>query len=65
VKEEVVAQEVVKESPLAKDVQEPETSVEIPEVVQEERVESPALSGNTKKSFVQKFLDKLDRLMEE
>ena len=65
VKEEIVVQEVVEESPLAKDVQEPETSVEIPEVVQEERVESPALSGNTKKSFVQKFLDKLDRLMEE
>ena len=65
VKEETVVQEVVEESPLAKDVQEPETSVEMPEVVQEERVESPALSGNTKKSFVQKFLDKLDRLMEE
>ena len=65
VKEEIVVQEVVEESPLAKDVQEPETSVEIPEVVQEERVESPALSENTKKSFVQKFLDKLDRLMEE
>ena len=65
VKEEPVLQEVVEESPLTKDAQEPETSVEIPEVVQEERVESPALSGNTKKSFVQKFLDKLDRLMEE
>lgn len=65
VKEDIVVQEVVEESPLAKDVQEPETSVEIPEAVQEERVESPALSGNTKKSFVQKFLDKLDRLMEE
>ena len=65
VKEEVVVQEVVEESPLTKDAQEPETSVEMPEVVQEERVESPDLSGNTKKSFVQKFLDKLDRLMEE
>ena len=65
VKEEIVVQEVVEESPLSKDVQEPETSVEMPEVVQEEREESPALSGNTKKSFVQKFLDKLDRLMEE
>ena len=65
VKEEAVAQEVVEEPPLTKDVQEPETSVEMPEAVQEERVESPALSGNTKKSFVQKFLDKLDRLMEE
>ena len=65
VKEEPVVQEVVEESPLTKDAQEPETSVEIPEAVQEERVESPALSGNTKKSFVQKFLDKLDRLMEE
>ena len=65
VKEEIVVQEVVEESPFTKDAQEPETSVEIPEVVQEERVESPALSGNTKKSFVQKFLDKLDRLMEE
>jgi cell division protein FtsZ len=65
VKEEIVVQEVVEESPLTKDAQEPETSVEMPEVVQEERVESPALSGNTKKSFVQKFLDKLDRLMEE
>lgn len=65
VKEEVVVQEVVEESPLTKDAQEPETSVEIPEAVQEERVESPAFSGNTKKSFVQKFLDKLDRLMEE
>ena len=65
VKEEVVVQEVVEESPLTKDAQESETSVEMPEVVQEERVESPALSGNTKKSFVQKFLDKLDRLMEE
>ena len=65
VKEEPVVQEVVEESPLAKDAQEPETSVEMPEVVQEEREESPALSGNTKKSFVQKFLDKLDRLMEE
>ena len=65
VKEEIVVQKVVEESPLTKDAQEPETSVEIPEVVQEERVESPALSGNTKKSFVQKFLDKLDRLMEE
>ena len=65
VKEEIVVQEVVEELPLTKDAQEPETSVEIPEAVQEERVESPALSGNTKKSFVQKFLDKLDRLMEE
>lgn len=65
VKEEIVVQEVVEELPLTKDAQEPETSVEMPEVVQEERVESPALSGNTKKSFVQKFLDKLDRLMEE
>lgn len=65
VKEEAVVHEVVEESPLTKDAQEPETSVEIPEAVQEERVESPALSGNTKKSFVQKFLDKLDRLMEE
>ena len=65
VKEEAVVQEDVEESPLTKDAQEPETSVEMPEVVQEERVESPALSGNTKKSFVQKFLDKLDRLMEE
>ena len=65
VKEEAVVQEVVEESSLTKDAQEPETSVEMPEVVQEERVESPALSGNTKKSFVQKFLDKLDRLMEE
>ena len=65
VKEEIVVQEVVEESPLTKDAQEPETSVEIPEAVQEERVESPALSRNTKKSFVQKFLDKLDRLMEE
>ena len=65
VKEEAVVQEVVEESPLTKDDQESETSVEMPEVVQEERVESPALSGNTKKSFVQKFLDKLDRLMEE
>ena len=65
VKEEAVVQEIVEESPLTKDAQEPETSVEMPEVVQEERVESPALSGNTKKSFVQKFLDKLDRLMEE
>ena len=65
VKEEIVVQEVVEESPLAKDVQEPETSVEMPEVVQEEREESPALSENSKKSFVQKFLDKLDRLMEE
>ena len=64
-KEETVVQEVVEESPLTKDAQEPETSVEMPEVVQEERVESPDLSGNTKKSFVQKFLDKLDRLMEE
>ena len=64
-KEETVVQEVVEESPLTKDAQEPETSVEMPEAVQEERVESPALSGNTKKSFVQKFLDKLDRLMEE
>ena len=65
VKEETVVQEVVEESPLTKDAQEPEASVEMPEVVQEERVESPALSENTKKSFVQKFLDKLDRLMEE
>ena len=65
VKEEIVVQEVVEELPLTKDAQEPETSVEMPEVVQEERVESPDLSGNTKKSFVQKFLDKLDRLMEE
>ena len=65
VKEEVVVQEVVEEFPLTKDAQEPETSVEMPEAVQEEREESPALSGNTKKSFVQKFLDKLDRLMEE
>ena len=65
VKEEIVVQEVLEESPLTKDAQEPETSVEIPEAVQEERVESPALSRNTKKSFVQKFLDKLDRLMEE
>ena len=65
VKEEIVVQEVVEESPLTKDAQEPETSVEMPEVVQEERVESPAHSGNAKKSFVQKFLDKLDRLMEE
>ena len=65
VKEDIVVQEVVEESPLAKDVQEPETSVEMPEVVQEEREESPALSENSKKSFVQKFLDKLDRLMEE
>ena len=65
VKEDIVVQEVVEESPLSKDTQEPEASVEMPEVVQEERVESPALSGNTKKSFVQKFLDKLDRLMEE
>lgn len=65
VKEEAVVQEVVEESPLSKDAQKTETSVEMPEVVQEERVESPALSGNTKKSFVQKFLDKLDRLMEE
>ena len=65
VKEEAVVQEVVEESPLTKDAQEPETSVEMPEVVQKERLESPALSGNTKKSFVQKFLDKLDRLMEE
>jgi cell division protein FtsZ len=65
VKEDIVVQEVVEESPLTKDAHEPETSVEMPEVVQEERVESPALSGNTKKSFVQKFLDKLDRLMEE
>jgi hypothetical protein len=55
----------VEESPLTKDAQEPETSVEMPEVVQEEREESPALSENSKKSFVQKFLDKLDRLMEE
>ena len=65
VKEEIVVQEVVEESPLTKDAQEPETSVEMPEIVQEEREESPALSRNAKKSFVQKFLDKLDRLMEE
>lgn len=65
VKEEIVVQEVVEESPLSKDAQEPETSVEIPEAVQEECVESPALSESVKKSFVQKFLDKLDRLMEE
>ena len=65
VKEETVDQEVVEESPLTKDAQEPETSVEIPEAVQQESVESPAFSKNTKKSFVQKFLDKLDRLMEE
>ena len=64
VKEETVVQEVVEEFPLTKDAQEPETSVEIPEAVQD-REESPALLGNTKKSFVQKFLDKLDRLMEE
>ena len=65
VKEEPVVQEVVEEIPVAIDAQDSEASVEMPEVVQEERVESPALSGNTKKSFVQKFLDKLDRLMEE
>ena len=65
VKEDIVVQEVVEESLLTKDAQEPETSVEMPEVVQEEREESPALSENSKKSFVQKFLDKLDRLMEE
>lgn len=65
VKEEIVVQEVVEESPLTKDAQDSETSVEIPEVVQQESVESPAFSKNTKKSFVQKFLDKLDRLMEE
>lgn len=64
VNEESVVQEVVEETPVAIDAQDSETSVEIPEVVQE-REESPALSGNTKKSFVQKFLDKLDRLMEE
>lgn len=64
VKEEAVVQKVVEETPVAIDAQDSETSVEIPEVVQE-REESPALSGNTKKSFVQKFLDKLDRLMEE
>ena len=64
VKEEAVVQKVVEETPVAIDAQDSETSVEIPEVVQEREV-SPALSGNTKKSFVQKFLDKLDRLMEE
>ena len=64
VKEESVVQEVMEESPIAIDAQDSETSVEIPEVVQD-REESPALLGNTKKSFVQKFLDKLDRLMEE
>ena len=64
VNEESVVQEVMEESPIAIDAQDSETSVEIPEFVQD-REESPALLGNTKKSFVQKFLDKLDRLMEE
>lgn len=65
VKEEVVVQEVVEETSLSKDAQVSEASVEMPEIVQEEREPSPALSENSKKSFVQKFLDKLDRLMEE
>jgi cell division protein FtsZ len=65
VKEEPVVQEVVEVSPIIENNFEAQTYEETPEAMSKESEESPALSESVKKSFLERFLEKWDKILED